>query len=150
MQLLFLSFPFVKANIHTHHLQKAEDNNLFCLRTAISAKKWGQKFLRSRMCIFKLQCSHNVRRVKKNFSGTKNGVFFTVGSWEKDTIFGAAQTNFRPFLFRQGFWKTAYVNGCGVNFLTWNSNIVWILTNTYSKMSNNCDKTGYIDIIIFL
>ena len=29
--------------------------------------------------------------------------FFTAVSWEKDTIFGAAQTNFRPFLFWQGF-----------------------------------------------
>ena len=29
--------------------------------------------------------------------------FFTAGSWEKDTIFGAAETNFRPFLFWQGF-----------------------------------------------
>ena len=29
---LFLSFPFVKANIHTNPIQK--DNNLFCLRTA--------------------------------------------------------------------------------------------------------------------
>ena len=29
--------------------------------------------------------------------------FFTAGSWEKDTIFGAAQTNSWPFLFCQSF-----------------------------------------------
>ena len=29
--------------------------------------------------------------------------FFTAGSWEKDTIFGAAETNFRPFLFCDRF-----------------------------------------------
>ena len=32
-------------------------------------------------------------------SCTKNGVFFTTGSWEKHTIFGAAQTKLGPSYF---------------------------------------------------
>ena len=33
---------------------------------------------------------HEIRRVEKISSCSKNGVFFTACSWEKDTIFGAA------------------------------------------------------------
>ena len=36
--------------------------------------------------------------------------FFTAGSWQKETIFGADQTNIRPFLFWQRFWNTHYCN----------------------------------------
>ena len=37
------------------------------------------------------------------WAGPKTVSFSTARSWEKDTIFCAAQTNFRPFLFWQGF-----------------------------------------------
>ena len=38
-------------------------------------------------------------RRTENSSWTKNGVFFTAGSWEKDTIFGAARKFFGPSYF---------------------------------------------------
>ena len=36
----------------------------------------------------------------------KNGVFFTAGSWEKDTIFGAARKFFEPSYFVTALWYT--------------------------------------------
>ena len=38
--------------------------------------------------------------------------FFTAGSWEKDPIFGAAQTNFHSFLFWQGFMMKQTCTKC--------------------------------------
>ena len=55
------------------------------------SKKWDTKAV-------KKQEGPNIR-----LSCTKNGIFFSSASCKKDTIFGAAQTNFLSFLFWQGF-----------------------------------------------
>ena len=56
------------------------------------------------ICKWLNQSSHKIRRTENLFQlHQKMPSFFTAGGWEKDTIFGAAQINFCPFLFWQGF-----------------------------------------------
>jgi len=67
---------------------------------------------------------HKIRRTETIPSCTKNGVFFTAGSREKDTIFGAARTIFGP-----SYFVTALV-------------VLAILSNTCYLSSIHLNQTG--------
>ena len=66
---------------------------VFCFLTSLlcTAIRWVKHFGQDRM---------RFNPILLKFLQNKK-VFFTAGSWEKDTIFGASQTNIRPFLFCQ-------------------------------------------------
>ena len=66
---------------------------------------WNQRLqisLANKSCNSWDKSHHRLRRDEQFFSFTKNIVFFSffaAGSWEKDTIFGAARKSFCPFYF---------------------------------------------------
>ena len=77
---------------------------------------WGFRTGASEPLCFLMMHIHNSTLISKCLRPSRNKMgrnfflaapkmvsFFTVGSWEKDTIFGAAQTNIWPFLFCQSF-----------------------------------------------